>query len=121
MSNSLEWSPTPRLAMPSISKRAASRLMFFCAALAVIVALGGAALAQSALASYPMVIAHQLGETRLEKQPERVVVFDFGALPDTLDKLGVDVVGLPKTLIGLPRQVSRRSLRQRRLPSRARL
>ncbi len=42
-----------------------------------------------------LTIKHQLGETTVEKNPEKVVVFDFGAL-DTLDKLAVDVVGVPK-------------------------
>ena len=57
--------------------------------------LASSALAQSA---FPLVIEHQLGTTRLENRPEKVVVFDFGAL-DTLDKLGVDVIALPKTLL----------------------
>lgn len=38
-------------------------------------------------------VTHELGETEVDKNPEKVVVFDFGAL-DTLDKLGVDVVGV---------------------------
>src|SRR5690625_246716 len=40
-------------------------------------------------------ITHELGETEVQKNPEKVVVFDFGIL-DTLDKLGVNVVGVPK-------------------------
>src|SRR5690625_5125429 len=40
-------------------------------------------------------ITHELGETEVQKNPEKVVVFDFGTL-DTLDKLGVNVVGVPK-------------------------
>src|SRR5699024_7774833 len=40
-------------------------------------------------------ITHELGETTVQKNPEKIVVFDFGAL-DTLDKLGIDVVGVPK-------------------------
>ncbi|WJE16951.1 siderophore ABC transporter substrate-binding protein [Halobacillus sp. ACCC02827] len=40
-------------------------------------------------------IEHELGETTLEKNPEHVVVFDFGTL-DTLDSLGVEVTGLPQ-------------------------
>lgn len=40
-----------------------------------------------------LTITHELGETEVDKNPEKVVVFDFGAL-DTLDKLGVDVVGV---------------------------
>ncbi|WP_342514205.1 siderophore ABC transporter substrate-binding protein [Sporosarcina sp. FSL K6-1522] len=42
-----------------------------------------------------MTIKHQLGETTLPKNPEKVVVFDFGML-DTLDELGIEVAGLPK-------------------------
>jgi len=45
--------------------------------------------------SEELTIKHQLGETKVKKNPEKVVVFDFGAL-DTLDKLGVEVAGVPK-------------------------
>lgn len=38
-------------------------------------------------------VEHELGETEVEKNPEKVVVFDFGAL-DTLDKLDIDVAGV---------------------------
>ncbi|WP_102028575.1 siderophore ABC transporter substrate-binding protein [Salirhabdus sp. Marseille-P4669] len=40
-------------------------------------------------------IKHELGTTTVEKNPETVVVFDYGAL-DTLDKLGVEVAGVSK-------------------------
>ncbi|RSL30730.1 siderophore ABC transporter substrate-binding protein [Salibacterium salarium] len=43
-------------------------------------------------------IEHELGETTVEKNPENVVVFDFGSL-DTLDTLGVDVAGVPQANI----------------------
>src|SRR5690625_7575540 len=43
-------------------------------------------------------VEHELGTTEVEKNPEKVVVFDFGTL-DTLDKLGVDVVGVPQNNI----------------------
>ncbi|EGQ25148.1 iron chelate ABC superfamily ATP binding cassette transporter, binding protein [Sporosarcina newyorkensis 2681] len=46
--------------------------------------------------SKEVTIKHELGETTLEKNPEKVVVFDFGTL-DTLDELGVEVAGLPQT------------------------
>ncbi|OUN00347.1 MAG: ABC transporter [Firmicutes bacterium ZCTH02-B6] len=70
-------------------------------ALAFVLAIGisGMALAAGHDWSRPLVIRHDLGETVLTKQPQRVVVFDFGAL-ETLDRLGVPVVGLPKQ--GLP-------------------
>lgn len=42
-----------------------------------------------------MTIKHQLGEAKVKKNPEKVVVFDFGVL-DTLDKLGVKVTALPQ-------------------------
>src|SRR5690554_4352522 len=43
-------------------------------------------------------INHEYGETPVKKNPENVVVFDFGVL-DTLDELGIEVVGLPKATI----------------------
>lgn len=46
--------------------------------------------------SSEVTITHELGETTLEKNPEKVVVFDFGTL-DTLDELGIEVAGLPRT------------------------
>ena len=42
-----------------------------------------------------VVVEHELGETTVEKNPENVVVFDFGSL-DTLDKLDIDVTAVPK-------------------------
>ncbi|WIV18738.1 siderophore ABC transporter substrate-binding protein [Paenibacillus polygoni] len=43
-------------------------------------------------------IAHKLGETTLETNPEKVVVFDMGIL-DSLDKLGIEVTGVPQANI----------------------
>lgn len=40
-------------------------------------------------------VTHQLGETTVKTNPEKVIVFDFGVL-DSLDKLGVDVTGVPQ-------------------------
>lgn len=40
-------------------------------------------------------IEHELGETEVPKNPEKVVVFDFGVL-DSLDVLGVDVTGVAR-------------------------
>lgn len=40
-------------------------------------------------------VTHELGETEVQKNPEKVVVFDFGVL-DTLEHLGVEVVGVPQ-------------------------
>lgn len=44
-----------------------------------------------------MTIKHQLGESKVTKNPKKVVVFDMGAL-DTLDKLGLadSVAGVPQ-------------------------
>ena len=43
-------------------------------------------------------IKHELGDTKVKKNPKKVVVFDFGAL-DTLDKLGVNVAGVPQKVV----------------------
>lgn len=42
-----------------------------------------------------LTIKHDLGEAQIAKNPEKVVVFDFGLL-DTLDELGVEVTGVPQ-------------------------
>lgn len=43
-------------------------------------------------------VKHKLGETKIEKNPEKIVVFDFGIL-DSLDALGIDITALPKATI----------------------
>lgn len=43
-------------------------------------------------------IKHKLGETKVKTNPKNVVVFDFGIL-DSLDKLGVEVTGVPQANI----------------------
>lgn len=45
-----------------------------------------------------LTIKHELGETEVKKNPEKVVVFDFGVL-DSLKELGVEVTALPKMVI----------------------
>ncbi|PAD75783.1 siderophore ABC transporter substrate-binding protein [Paenibacillus campinasensis] len=45
-----------------------------------------------------LTITHQLGETKVTKNPAKVVVFDFGIL-DSLDELGVEVAGVPQANI----------------------
>lgn len=47
---------------------------------------------------------HELGETTVEKNPKKVVIFDLAAL-DTLDNLGVEVTGVPKD--SLPEYLSK--------------
>lgn len=44
-------------------------------------------------------VTHELGEATVTKNPQKVVVFDMGAL-DTLDKLGIEVTAVPHE--GLP-------------------
>jgi iron complex transport system substrate-binding protein len=58
----------------------------------------GAAAAEAANPTEELTVKHQLGETKVKKNPKKVVVFDFGAL-DTLDKLGVEVAGVPQANI----------------------
>ncbi|MFB3170183.1 siderophore ABC transporter substrate-binding protein [Neobacillus sp. 179-C4.2 HS] len=43
-------------------------------------------------------ITHEYGEVTIEKNPKKVVVFDFGVL-DALDTLGVDITGLPQAIV----------------------
>ncbi|MFS0784367.1 siderophore ABC transporter substrate-binding protein [Bacillus sp. 1P06AnD] len=40
-------------------------------------------------------VKHDYGTTKVKVNPKKVVVFDFGTL-DTLDKLGIEVTGVPK-------------------------
>jgi len=49
-------------------------------------------------------VNHQLGETDVKKNPETVVVFDFGVL-DSVDELGIEVAGVAKT--SLPAYLSK--------------
>lgn len=49
-------------------------------------------------------VKHELGKTKVKKNPEKVVVFDFGTL-DTLDKLGIDITALPQE--SLPEYLSK--------------
>lgn len=48
--------------------------------------------------SETLTITHELGETKVKKNPEKVVVFDFGIL-DSMDKLGIEATALPKVTI----------------------
>lgn len=46
-----------------------------------------------------MTVTHELGKTTFEKNPEKVVVFDFGIL-DSMEKLGIEAVaGVPQANI----------------------
>lgn len=59
---------------------------------------GDAAAGNSPASTETLTIEHQLGKTDVIKNPSRVVVFDFGIL-DSLDKLGVEVLGVPQANI----------------------
>jgi len=48
--------------------------------------------------SKEVTFTHEYGEVTIEKNPEKVVVFDFGIL-DALDALGVEVAGLPQAIV----------------------
>lgn len=41
-------------------------------------------------------VVHELGEVTIDKNPSRVIVFDYATL-DSLDQMGVDIIGLPKS------------------------
>ncbi|MBU5437133.1 siderophore ABC transporter substrate-binding protein [Tissierella sp. MSJ-40] len=43
-------------------------------------------------------VKHELDEVTVNKNPKNVIVFDYGVL-DTLDKMGIEVLGLPKSNI----------------------
>lgn len=45
-----------------------------------------------------LVVEHRLGEAKVKRNPERIIVFDYATL-DTLDKMGIHVIGLPKSNI----------------------
>ena len=52
-----------------------------------------------------VVVKHESGETEVNKNPQRVVVFDYGIL-DSLDKLGVEgIIGVVKD--NLPEHLSK--------------
>ncbi|MRG85120.1 siderophore ABC transporter substrate-binding protein [Salinibacillus xinjiangensis] len=52
----------------------------------------------SASSSETISIEHKLDTTDVPKNPEKVVVFDFGIL-DSLDKMGIEVAGVPQATI----------------------
>lgn len=45
-----------------------------------------------------LTIKHKLGEAKVKKNPQKVVVFDYGVL-DTLDKMGVEVTAVPQATL----------------------
>lgn len=50
--------------------------------------------------SVSMTIKHELDEITIDKNPGKIIVFDYGVL-DSLDKLGEDIIGLPKKTLPL--------------------
>ncbi|WP_019637369.1 siderophore ABC transporter substrate-binding protein [Paenibacillus fonticola] len=52
--------------------------------------------AAAAPAEEELSITHQLGTATLKKNPDNIVVFDYGTL-ESLDKLGVEVTGVPQS------------------------
>lgn len=57
-----------------------------------------ASLASAGPSSFPMTVEHSLGQTVIEKRPQRVAVLDMNEL-DFLDQLGVPVAGAPKDFV----------------------
>lgn len=53
---------------------------------------------ETAVESAEITIEHELGTAILEKNPKKVLVFDYGLL-DLMENLGVEVTGLPKASI----------------------
>ncbi|AKL95352.1 ABC-type enterochelin transport system, periplasmic component [Clostridium aceticum] len=45
-----------------------------------------------------LTITHELGEATLERNPQRVIVFDYATL-DSLNQMDIEVIGLPKSNI----------------------
>ena len=43
-------------------------------------------------------ITHEYGEVTIEKNPEKVAVFDFGVL-DALDTMGVEIAAIPQAIV----------------------
>lgn len=86
-------------------KKITMTLMMF-ALMALLVACGGKdektpatkPTAGETKGSETITIKHEYGEAEVTKNPEKVVVFDFGIL-DTLSELDVEVAGLPKANI----------------------
>lgn len=53
---------------------------------------------QAELENETITIEHSLGEAMVKKNPKNIIVFDYATL-DTLDKMGVEIKGLPKSNI----------------------
>lgn len=72
---------------------------------AVVVALAlFAAPGATAVTAETLHITHDLGTAVIQPNPQRVIVFDYGVL-DSLERLNIDVIGLPKS--NVPSYLSR--------------
>lgn len=83
------------------------KMMFFLLAAAFALVIAGCGQESASPADdkqETLTVKHELDETKVKKNPEKIVVFDFGVL-DTLDKLGVKVTGLPQD--NLPKYLSK--------------
>lgn len=69
-------------------------LLAFMLLVSVVVINAGLASAQSNV----ITVVHELGTAKVVKNPKTVLVFDFATL-DTLDNMGVEITGLPKSNI----------------------
>lgn len=71
-------------------------MLFIIATLATVAIACNNTEQQTTTPEEKITIKHKLGETEVVKNPKEVAVFDNGIL-DSLDKLGVEVVALPKS------------------------
>ncbi|TRZ36246.1 siderophore ABC transporter substrate-binding protein [Niallia circulans] len=75
-------------------------ILFLALVMAVLAACGNTSTSSNASddkakAAEEITVKHELGEAKVKANPKKVVVFDMGIL-DTLDKLGVEVAGVPQ-------------------------
>jgi len=83
-------------------------ILFLALVMAVLAACGNTSTSSNssdeAKAAEEITVKHELGEAKVKANPKKVVVFDMGIL-DTLDKLGVEVAGVPQE--NLPEYLSK--------------
>ncbi|MDK8642872.1 siderophore ABC transporter substrate-binding protein [Niallia taxi] len=83
-------------------------ILFLALVMAVLAACGNTSTSSKssdeAKAAEEITVKHELGEAKVKANPKKVVVFDMGIL-DTLDKLGVEVAGVPQE--SLPEYLSK--------------
>lgn len=83
-------------------------ILFLALVMAVLAACGNTSTSSKSSdevkAAEEITVKHELGEAKVKANPKKVVVFDMGIL-DTLDKLGVEVAGVPQE--SLPEYLSK--------------